>query len=65
LPPSRDHQEDLFRAVNDRIMELGKQFGVDEEPLELICECENSGCTAASRSRRPSSRSCAASMGST
>jgi hypothetical protein len=29
LPPSRDHREDLFRAVNDRIMELGKQFGVD------------------------------------
>jgi hypothetical protein len=45
LPPSQDRGEDLFREVNDRIMELGKQFGVDEEPFELICECENSGCT--------------------
>jgi hypothetical protein len=26
-------------------MELGKQFGVDAEPLELICECEDSACT--------------------
>jgi len=43
--PSRDCGDDLFREVNDRIMELGMQFGVDEQPLELICECEDSSCT--------------------
>ena len=37
--------DDLFREVNDRIMELGQRFGVDGQPLELICECEDSCCT--------------------
>ena len=41
----RDCGDDFFREVNDRIAELGKQFGVDEDPLELICECEDAGCT--------------------
>jgi hypothetical protein len=31
--------------VNDRILELGERFGSHEEPLELICECEDGSCT--------------------
>ena len=31
--------------MNDRILELGERFGFREEPLELICECENGSCT--------------------
>lgn len=48
LPPTPRHNggDDLFREVNDRIMELGMPFGVEQVPLELICECENRTCTA-------------------
>jgi hypothetical protein len=41
----RDCGDDLFREVNDRIVELGPPFGSDEQPLELICECDDSSCT--------------------
>jgi hypothetical protein len=41
-PPALD---DLFREVNDRIVELGTRFGFRDETLELICECDDSGCT--------------------
>lgn len=41
----RDCSDDLFREVNDRILELGQRFGVDDAPLELICECDDSSCT--------------------
>ena len=37
--------DDLFREVNDRIMELGQQLAVEEDLLELICECDDSTCT--------------------
>ena len=37
--------DDLFREVNDRIMELGERFGFREDPLQLICECEDGSCT--------------------
>jgi hypothetical protein len=42
-PPAFD---DLFREVNDRIVELGTRFGFRDETLELICECDDSACTA-------------------
>ena len=41
-PPALD---DFFREVNDRIVELGTRFGFRDETLELICECDDSGCT--------------------
>ena len=38
------HNEALFREVNLRIAELeDSMFG--GEPLPLICECANTGCT--------------------
>jgi hypothetical protein len=43
--PRPDAADDLFREVNDRILELGQRFGFHEEPLELICECEDGSCT--------------------
>lgn len=42
-PPAFD---DLFREVNDRIVELGTRFGFRDETLELICECDDSACTS-------------------
>ena len=36
--------EGLFRAVNERIAELEDDLFPDE-PLPLICECANTGCT--------------------
>ena len=38
---------DLFREINERIVELGERFGFRGEPaLELICECADSCCVA-------------------
>jgi hypothetical protein len=38
--------EDVFRQINDRIVELGERFGFrDDRPLELICECRDAACT--------------------
>lgn len=37
--------DDFFREVNDRIVELGERFGLQEETLELICECGDTICT--------------------
>jgi hypothetical protein len=39
------HNEALFREVNARIAELEDRIRVDGEPLPLICECANTGCT--------------------
>lgn len=44
-PPRKDGADDFFREVNDRIVELGDRFGVHEELLELICECDDAACT--------------------
>ena len=41
-PPAFD---DFFREVNDRIVELGERFGLREETLKLICECDDGCCT--------------------
>jgi hypothetical protein len=43
--PPRLSSDDFFREVNDRIVELGNRFGFHEEMLELICECDDTGCT--------------------
>jgi hypothetical protein len=47
LPPPlrKNGTDDLFREVNDRIMELGQRFAFPEEQLELICECGDASCT--------------------
>jgi len=37
--------DDFFRQVNDRIVELGERFGIRKEVHELICECDDAGCT--------------------
>lgn len=37
--------DDVFREVNDRIMELGDRFGFRAEQLALVCECEDPTCT--------------------
>jgi hypothetical protein len=38
--------DDFFREINDRILELGHRFGLQEDELELVCESDDSGCTA-------------------
>jgi hypothetical protein len=35
--------EAVFRAINERIRELGRRFGDDE--LDFICECSDETCT--------------------
>ena len=36
--------EALFREVNERVEGLARDFGVADEPLELLCECGNAEC---------------------
>ena len=36
--------EALFREVNERVEELAKDFGVYDEPLDLLCECGDGDC---------------------
>ena len=38
--------EELFREVNAHIAKLEDRIGSEDEPLSLICECANTGCTA-------------------
>ena len=46
LSPARAAQnEDLFRSVNERIVELGETFA-HVERLELVCECSDEACLA-------------------
>jgi hypothetical protein len=35
--------EELFREVNDQIAELATTWG--DQPIEIVCECANTGCT--------------------
>jgi hypothetical protein len=35
----------LFREVNSRIAELEGRISISGEPLPLVCECANTGCT--------------------
>jgi hypothetical protein len=39
-----DSAPDFVREVNENIAELGERFGLQEETLELICECGDSTC---------------------
>jgi hypothetical protein len=39
------HNEALFREVNAHIAELEDRISIQGEPLPLICECANTGCT--------------------
>jgi hypothetical protein len=45
---SRDERiglnEAVFREVNERIEELSESFDLGSAPLDLICECGDSGC---------------------
>ena len=38
--------EALFREVNERIKEIGRSLGVEDE-AEFVCECGDDGCTTA------------------
>jgi hypothetical protein len=37
--------EAVFRDVNERIDELAQTFRLQDQPLELVCECGNASCT--------------------
>ena len=41
---SRHTADDFVREVNENIAELGDRFGLNEETLELICECGDPCC---------------------
>jgi hypothetical protein len=36
--------EAVFREVNERISDLAENFGLDEQPLDLVCECGDPTC---------------------
>ena len=41
---SRQSNDDFVREVNASILSLGERFGLDEELLELVCECGDACC---------------------
>src|SRR4051812_50059128 len=36
--------EAVFREVNERITDLAEQFHLEEQPLDLVCECGDPSC---------------------
>jgi hypothetical protein len=36
--------EAVFREVNERINDLADNFGLGDEPLDLVCECGDPTC---------------------
>jgi hypothetical protein len=36
--------EAVFREVNERISDLAEQFGLENQPLDLVCECGDQNC---------------------
>ena len=36
--------EAVFREVNERISDLANQFGLQEQALDLVCECGDPSC---------------------
>jgi hypothetical protein len=36
--------EAVFREVNERIENLAQRFELQEEPLDLVCECGDADC---------------------
>lgn len=34
----------MFRAINERIRDLARRFGVAVEPVSFICECADETC---------------------
>jgi hypothetical protein len=36
--------EAVFREVNERISDLAEGFGLEEQPLDLVCECGDPAC---------------------
>lgn len=44
--------EAMFREVNERIEGLADSFGLDDQPLGLICECGDVSCAQQIRMTR-------------
>jgi hypothetical protein len=40
----RSLNEAVFREVNERIREVNERFEADPQPLDLICECDDTDC---------------------
>jgi hypothetical protein len=36
--------EAVFREVNERITDLADEFGLQNQPLDLVCECGDPAC---------------------
>jgi hypothetical protein len=36
--------EAVFREVNERINDLAEHFGLEDQPLDLVCECGDPNC---------------------
>jgi hypothetical protein len=36
--------EALFREVNERLRDVSRTFGRDDEPLDFVCECSDPHC---------------------
>jgi hypothetical protein len=43
------HNELVFRAVNEQIMDVTERFQAELSELDLVCECADPSCTATVR----------------
>jgi hypothetical protein len=41
---ARERNEALFRQVNERIEDLTTALKPDDEPMEILCECDDPEC---------------------
>jgi hypothetical protein len=44
--------EGVFREINERVKELADEFGIGDEPLDLVCECGEADCAQGIRLAR-------------
>jgi hypothetical protein len=41
---ARERNEALFREVNERIEDVTTTLAADDEPMEFLCECDDTDC---------------------
>jgi hypothetical protein len=41
---TRERNEALFREVNERIEDTSTALAPDEEPMQFLCECDDTAC---------------------
>ena len=49
----RAQNESVFRDANEQIQKKALTYGVQDQPIPFLCECDAEGCTTIVRVRSP------------